>query len=524
MGWVERFGGRPQLPEPLSSTMIKGVIRLAYRQIVRSRSCCYDLVSALGRHALLIQESNWMKSITQVLTQAFFACLFISTGLGQTNTQPNVIYILADDLGYGDLSCYGQQKFKTPNIDELASRGMMFTQHYSGSTVCAPSRSVLLTGLHTGHTPVRGNSEVKPEGQAAMPADTYTVAQHFKNAGYKTGCFGKWGLGYPGSVSEPKKMGFDRFYGYNCQRMAHCYYPAFLWNDSKRELLWGNVGSQKGDYAPALTHAKALKFIRNNKEKPFFMFYAAIQPHSDMIAPKKYMKKFRGKFDPEPAHKGGHYIAQPEPRAAFAAMVSVLDDYVGEVVAELETLGIDDNTLIVFTSDNGPHIEGGHDPDYFNSYGKLRGYKRDLYEGGIRVPMIATWPAKIAPGSKSDHISAFWDFLPTVADMIGKPLDRETDGISMLPTLTGEGQQAEHKFLYWGFPMKGGRIAIRSGNWKAVRYDVSKKNPRPIELYDLSKDISETNNVADQHPEIVSELDRLMKQSHVDAANPKFNF
>jgi len=357
-----------------------------------------------------------------------------------------------------------------------------------------------------------------------MPGDTFTVAHFMKNAGYQTGCFGKWGLGYPGSDSEPSKMGFDRFYGYNCQRMAHCYYPAFLWNDDQRELLWGNVASHKKDYAPDLTHAKAIDFIRNNKDQPFFMFYAAVQPHADMIAPKKHMKKYRGKFDPEPAHSDGYYIDQPEPRAAFAAMVNVLDDYVGEIVKELETLGIDDNTMIIFTSDNGPHVEGGHDPDYFNSYGPLRGYKRDLYEGGIRVPMIATWPGKIPAGVKSDHISAFWDFLPTMADMIGKPLDKQVDGISMLPTLLDRGEQPKHKFLYWEFPAKGGRIAIRLGNWKAVRYDVKKKNARPIELYDLSKDIGENIDVANEHPEIISELDRLMKQSHTDSPNPKFNF
>lgn len=465
-----------------------------------------------------------MKTIAHILTQVTAACLLIGTCSAQATTQPNVIYILADDLGYGDLSCYGQTKFETPNIDALAKRGMRFTQHYSGSTVCAPSRCVLMTGLHSGHAVVRGNMEIKPEGQAPMPGDTFTVAHHFRAAGYQTGCFGKWGLGYPGSASEPSKMGFDRFYGYNCQRMAHCYYPAFLWNDNQRELLWGNVASQKNDYAPDLTHAKALDFIRNNNDQPFFLFYTAIQPHADMIAPEKYMKKYRGKFDPEPSHAADHYIAQPEPRAAFAAMVNVLDDYVGEIVQELETLGIDDNTMIVFTSDNGPHVEGGHDPDYFNSYGTLRGYKRDLYEGGIRVPMIATWPGKIAAGTASDHISAFWDFLPTVADMIGKPLENEVDGISMLPTLLGKGEQKAHKFLYWEFPAVGGRIAIRAGDWKAVQYNVSKENPRPIELYNLSDDLGETVNLAGEHPEIVSELDRLMKSSHSDSANPKFNY
>ncbi|MEM9160757.1 MAG: sulfatase-like hydrolase/transferase, partial [Verrucomicrobiota bacterium] len=269
-------------------------------------------------------------------------------------SQPNIIFILADDLGYGDLSCYGQTKFETPNIDALAENGMKFTQHYSGSTVCAPARCSLLTGFHTGHTAVRGNNEVRPEGQAPMPKDTYTIASFLQKAGYETGIFGKWGLGYPGSGSEPKDMGFDRFYGYNCQRIAHSYYPAFLWNDDERELLWGNVASHTRDYAPDLIHDQAIKFIVENKDQPFFLYYAAIQPHADMIAPEEYMEKFRGKYLPESVGKAGGYIAQPEAHTAFAAMVNVLDEYVGEVMAELEKQGIADNTLVIFTSDNGP--------------------------------------------------------------------------------------------------------------------------------------------------------------------------
>ena len=465
-----------------------------------------------------------MKIFSLIITQVATACLFATTCLAEDPTQPNVIYILADDLGYGDLSCYGQTKFKTPNIDALAKRGMLFTQHYSGSTVCAPSRAVLMTGLHSGHAPVRGNLEHQPEGQEPMPADTYTVAHYLKNAGYRTGLYGKWGLGYPGSDSDPVKMGFDSFYGYNCQRIAHCYYPAFLWDDDERELLWGNVATPKKDYAPKFIQAKALDFIRENKEHPFFLYYAAIQPHSDMIAPEKYMAKYRNKFLPESQNDGKSYIEQRECHAAFAAMVNVLDDYVGEIVAEVNKQGIADNTMIIFTSDNGPHHEGGHDPDYFDSYGPLRGYKRDLYEGGIRVPMIATWPGKIPADSKSEHISAFWDFLSTMADLVGKPLEKDFDGISMLPTLLRKGDQKEHKFLYWEFPAKGGRIAIRAGDWKAVQYNVSKENPRPIELYNLSDDPGEEVNLAGEHPEIVSELDRLMKGSHTDSPNPKFNY
>ena len=438
--------------------------------------------------------------------------------------QPNVIYILADDLGFGDLSCYGQQKFETPNIDSLARNGLRFTQHYSGSTVCAPSRCSLMTGLHTGHTCVRGNAEAHPEGQAPMPADTFTVAHLMQRAGYRTGIFGKWGLGAPGSASEPLKMGFDRFYGYNCQRIAHSYYPAFLWNDDKRELLFGNVAEDRGEYAPDVIHDQALKFIRKNKDQPFFCYYAAIQPHADIVAPERYMEKHRGKYGKEKPHRRGHYRAQPEPRAAFAGMVNVLDDYVGDIVAELEKLGIADNTLIIFTSDNGPHTEGGHDPAYFDSNGNQRGVKRDLYEGGTHVPMIASWPAAIEPGLTSDHISAFWDFLPTMAELTGQELPNKTDGVSILPTLLGQPNQPVHNYLYWEFPAKKGRIAIRKGKWKAVRYKASINPNSPLELYDLSVDPGEENNVAALQPETVSMMRNLLIDVRTPPTNPKFDY
>ena len=439
--------------------------------------------------------------------------------------QPNVIYILADDLGPGDLSCNGQTKFQTPHIDKLAASGMTFTQHYSGSTVCAPARCALMTGLHTGHTPVRGNAEHMPEGQMPMPADTYTVAQHLQGAGYKTGLFGKWGLGYPGSDSDPMKMGFDRFYGYNCQRMAHCYYPAFLWNDDERELLWGNVATNSKDYAPDIIHQQALQFIRDNKDQPFFCFYAAIQPHADMIAPEKYMKKYRGKFLPESVHKNGHYIDQPDSHAAFAAMVNVLDDYVGDIMKELEKLGLLEDTIVVFTSDNGAHKEGGHNPDYFDSNGPYRGHKRDLYDGGVRVPFMASWKGTIEPGSSTDHLSAFWDFLPTMAEAAGKPLDAKVDGVSYLPTLLGTpDKQQAREYLYWEFHSYKGRVAIRKGNWKGVRYNVAKDPSSPLELYDVSVDPGESENVADRYPAIVKDLDELISNARTEAANPRFNF
>jgi arylsulfatase A-like enzyme len=448
-------------------------------------------------------------------------------------TKPNVIYILADDLGYGDLSAYGQTRFSTPNIDAMAKEGMVFRQHYSSATVCAPARGSLMTGLHVGHGAVRGNCEVQPEGQQPMPADTFTLAHVFKKAGYATGAFGKWGLGAPGSASEPLKMGFDRFYGFNCQRMAHHYYPYFLWNDNQREMLWGNFGMERREYAPDLIQEQALRFVEINKDRPFFLYYAMIQPHAEMFAPEKYMAKYRGKFLPETPYKGvdggpefrkKEYGSQAEPHAAFAAMVETMDENVGKLMAKLENLGIADNTLIMFTSDNGPHREGGHDPDYFKSNGGLRGYKRDLYEGGIRVPMIACWPGRIPAGTVSDHVSAFHDVLPTMAQLTGQPAPEGIDGVSFLPTLLQQGRQDQHDYLYWEFHELKGRVAIRKGKWKGVRYDVSVDPKSPLELYDLSKDPGEKNNVAAGNAEVVRELDELIKGARTVSPIDKFNF
>ena len=436
--------------------------------------------------------------------------------------KPNIIYILADDLGYGDLSIYGQQKFETPNIDKLAKSGMLFTQHYSGSTVCAPSRSALMTGMHTGHTVVRGNKEVRPEGQHPIPDDTYTLAEAMKKAGYATGAFGKWGLGSPGSEGDPNNQGFDTFYGYNCQRLGHNYYPYHLWSNKDSVVLAENSGMKDGVYAPKLIHEQTLKFIEDHKDEPFFLYVPSIIPHAELAAPEEYMEKHRGKYPPEKAYEGvddgaefnlGPYRSQKETHAAFAAMVNLLDDQVGEIVAKVETLGIADNTLIIFTSDNGPHEEGGADPDYFESNGPLKGIKRDLYEGGIRVPMIVSWPRKIAPDSQSDHVSAFWDVFPTVSEIAGIDTPDNLDGISFLPTLLDKELQKEHEYLYWEFHEKGGRQAIRKGNWKAVRYNVFKSPEAPLELYDLSTDIGEENNVAQNHPEVVQEMEKIFKEA-----------
>lgn len=466
------------------------------------------------------------------MTKYLCLLLLCLAHFGWASSRPNIIYILADDLGYGDLSIYGQTHFQTPNIDRLAREGMRFSQHYSGSTVCAPARCSLMTGLHVGNAPIRGNAEYLPEGQQPMPADTVTMAHMMKQAGYTTGVFGKWGLGAPGTASEPLKMGFDRFYGYNCQRHAHHYYPYYLWNDNQRDLLWNNFGHETGDYAPDFIQQEVLSWIEENQNQPFFLYYALIQPHAEMLAPENYMEKYRGKFLPEKSYKGvdggprfrkGPYASQPEAHAAFAAMMNIIDDDVGELMDKLEALNLSENTLIIFTSDNGPHREAGHDPEYFDSNGPLRGHKRDLYEGGVRVPMIAWWKGKIEPGSISDHVSAFWDVMPTMAEIAGQPVPENVDGISFLPELLQK-EQAEHDYLYWEFHELKGRVAIRNGKWKGVRYKVSVNANSPLELYDLSNDPGESKNVAKDHPEIVEKLDAQIKSARTPSPNPRFNF
>lgn len=452
----------------------------------------------------------------------------------QQNTKPvkpNIVFILADDLGYGDLSCNGQKNFTTPNLDKMAAGGILFTQHYSGATVCAPSRSALMTGLHTGHTFIRGNKEWKPEGQWPLKAGALTIAELLKQAGYVTGAFGKWGLGYPGSEGDPNNQGFDEFYGYNCQRMAHNYYPGYLWDNQQKVEIPENSGDKFGVYAPKLIHQRALQFIEKNKAKPFFLFYPNVIPHAELLLPEENLAEFRGKFLPEKEFKGaepgsegfreGPYGTQPEGHAAFAAMVTLLDKQVGEILSKLKELGLEKNTLVIFSSDNGPHQEGGADPGYFDSNGPLKGYKRDLYEGGIRVPTIAFWEGKIVAGSKSEHISAFWDFLPTVAEVAGVQAPENIDGISYLPALLGK-EQPQHEYLYWEFHELGGRKAVRKGDWKLVQYNVFDPAKTTTELYNLSADIGEENNVAAENQEKVDELLGLMNSARID--NPDFPF
>jgi arylsulfatase A len=423
--------------------------------------------------------------------------------------KPNIIYILADDLGYGDLSCYGQKKFRTPSLDKMAEEGMRFTQHYSGSTVCAPSRCVLLTGYHTGHSYIRGNAKGEDRYELAIPADTLTVAKILKQAGYSTGCIGKWGLGGPKTEGQPNKQGFDHFFGYLGQMPAHFYYPEHLWRNSEKVLLDGKT------YSHDLIAKEAIDFIRQNHERPFFLYLAFTIPHAELAVPEDSMKPYKGKFD-EKEYIGQHYGNQKTPKAAFAGMVSRMDRDVGRIMGLLRELGIDNNTIVMFSSDNGPHKEGGAEPQYFKSSGPLRGIKRDLYEGGIRVPMIARWPGRIKAGTVNEHISAFWDFLPTCCELSDVKVPKGIDGISFVPTLLGR-KQKQHEYMYWEFYEQRGKQVVRLGDWKGMRLNVRKDPDGPIELYNLKDDIGESNNVAGKHLDIVEKVRNMMKAARTES-------
>jgi arylsulfatase len=473
--------------------------------------------------------------------------------------KPNIIYILADDLGYGELGCYGQDKIETPNIDKLAETGMRFTNHYSGSAVCAPSRCNLLTGLHPGHAVIRGNHEWGErgnvwnykemiqdstlEGQFPMPDSTITIAKLLKDAGYVTGMAGKWGLGAPHTNSIPTKMGFDFFIGYNCQRIAHTYYPVHLYKNEHRIYLNNDTVkphtgleeradpyNQKSydkfnlnNYAPDVMQKEVISFIITNEDKPFFMYYATPIPHLPLQAPQKWVDYYVEKFgDEEPLSKAGYYPHR-YPRAAYAGMISYLDEQVGELVSKLKELGIYENTLIIFTSDNGPTYVDA-DTKWFRSAqpyqtesGRTKGY---LYEGGIRVPMIASWPKQIQPGSTSDHISAFWDVLPTLCDIVDSKPPEYTDGISFLPEISGHDQNS-HEYLYWEFAGYGGQQAVRMGPWKAIRKNIRKGNLE-IELYNLDEDIREENNLSEMYPEIIKKVEEIMKEEHTPSTLDRF--
>ena len=455
--------------------------------------------------------------------------------------RPNIVLILADDLGYGELGCYGQEKIRTPNIDRLAAEGVRFTRAYSGSAVCAPTRAVIMTGLHTGHSSIRGNKEVggwgpeEPEGQWPLAADELTIAERLRELGYATGAFGKWGLGGPGSEGHPCFQGFDHFYGYLCQRVAHNYYPTHLWRNHDVDVLGGNdyfPAHQKiaeapadeagwarfrgGDYAPAAIADEAIGFIREHKDEPFFLDYASVIPHLALSAPEAWVDRYPEDWD-EQAYLGQNgYLPNPRPRATYAAMISYLDDVVGRLRAELEAQGIAEDTIILFTSDNGTSWVGGVDRAFFDSLGGLRGRKATLWEGGIRVPLIAWGPRYVmGTGAVDDRTPvAQWDLAPTIMALVGSDWPRETDGYSFAPALWGNGIMGTHEFLYWEFPEGPQQQAVLlEGRWKGIR-PALRKGSLAVELYDLDNDPGETTDVAGEHPEIVERIEMVMAEQH----------
>lgn len=465
--------------------------------------------------------------------------------------RPNIVFVLADDLGYGELGCFGQTKIRTPHLDELAADGMRLTQHYSGNAVCAPSRCVLMTGKHPGHAFIRDNRSTPPEGQYPIPADTVTLPKLLSQSGYVCGGFGKWGLGGPGSTGEPLRQGLHRFFGFNCQGVAHNHFPTYLWDDDRKVRLNNpefsahqalakdldphNAASYSQftgkEYAQDRIIDQALKFIRDNRSRPFFLYVPSTIPHVALQVPEDSLREYLGKFDETPYTGNKGYLPHFAPRAAFAAMITRLDRDVGRIVAAVRELGLEDNTLFIFSSDNGPldhAYQGfaGTDGRFFNSTGPLRGQKGSLYEGGIRVPTIVRWKGKIPPGTTQEFVSGFEDWLPTLLEVAGAKelIPPDIDGISLMPTLLGQ-KQPDRPFLYREFPSYGGQQSVRIGDWKGVRQGLKPTGqnrhqpPRmSIELYNLKKDIGETRDVAAEHPDIVARIERIMREQHTPSA------
>ncbi len=478
-----------------------------------------------------------------------------------TEKRPNIIYILADDLGYGDLGCYGQKIIETPNIDRLAANGIRFSQHYAGAPVCAPSRCVLLTGKHTGHATVRGNNEWASrgdvwnyrameadstlEGQGPMADGEITIAQLLKTAGYSTAMIGKWGLGAPSTNSIPTKKGFDFFVGYNCQRQAHTYYPLHLYENEhllylKNDTVAPHTKLADGadpynpesynrftlnEYSPDVMFTHLTNFISENKDRPFFLYWATPIPHAALQAPTNWVNHYVKKLGDEKPYIGDKgYFPCRYPHATYAAMISYLDEEIGKLVQQLKSLGIYDNTLIIFTSDNGPTFNGGTDSPWFDSGGPFKSEygwgKCFTHEGGIRVPMIVSWPGVTEPNTETGHVSAFQDVMPTLCDIVAIKTPDGVDGISFLPTLKNE-KQEEHKYLYWEFPEMKGEQAVRMGKWKGIRKDIRKGNMH-IDLFNLDKDLQELNDVSAKHPDIVKQMEEIMIKEHIPAENKMF--
>ncbi|MFO0802530.1 MAG: arylsulfatase [Gemmataceae bacterium] len=475
------------------------------------------------------------------------ASVLAATPLPAAETKrPNIVFILADDLGYGDLGCYGQKRFATPNIDRLAAEGMRFTRHYSGCNVCAPSRCVLMSGLHTGHAVIRDNRQAPgfPEGQTPVPANSLPLPERLHASGYVLGGFGKWGLGPVGSTGDPLKHGFDRWFGYNCQAVAHNYYPTQLWNDDKPFPLKNPkfAAHQKlpadadpkdpksyepfrgNEYAPDVIGEKAREFVRANRAKPFFLYYPTTVPHLALQVPEDSLKPFHGKFPEKPYLGGSGYLPHPQPRAAYAAMISRMDRDVGKLLELLAELKLDDDTIVIFTSDNGPLYDqlGGTDDAFFNSAGGLRGRKGSFYEGGFRVPCLVRWPGRVAKGGVSDRVTGFEDWLPTLFEAAGlkEKIPAKLDGISFLPTLEGA-KQEPRAFLYRESPGYGGQQCVLAGPWKAIRRNLhpgakaKEQGAMPLELYDLSTDPAESRDVAKLHPDIAARMQALLDREHV---------
>jgi arylsulfatase len=482
--------------------------------------------------------------------RSLLACVVLCAVSGPLFAQkPNIVFLIADDLGYGDLSCYGQTKFKTPNMDRLAKEGMRFTQHYSGSNVCAPSRCALMTGKHTGHTYIRENRQAKgfPEGQEPVPAGYLQLPKLLKEQGYVIGGFGKWGLGPMGSTGDPLKHGFTRWYGYNCQGVAHNSYPTHLWDNEKQVPLNNPKfaahqkmpdGKDKDDsasyapfigkdYAPDLIAAKAREFLTENKARPFVLYYPTTVPHLALQVPEDSLKEFEGKFPETPYLGDRGYLPQRQPRAAYAAMITRMDRDIGKLLDLLAEYKLNENTIVVFTSDNGPLYDqaGGTDTEFFNSAGGLRGRKGSYYEGGFRVPCLVRWPGHIAAGSTSDRVTGFEDWLPTLLELIGEAdrTPKAIDGVSFAPTLLGK-QQEPRPFLYRESPGYGGQQCVRVGDWKAIRRNLNPgpkakdAGPGPLELYDLVTDPRETKDASAAHPEIAAKLLKLMEREHTPSA------
>ena len=452
----------------------------------------------------------------------------------EAERRPNIVFILADDLGWGELGCYGQTKIRTPNIDRLAAEGMRFTRHYSGAPVCAPARNVLMTGLHLGHAEIRGNKQAgTAEGQWPISSNSLTLAKVFKQAGYATGAAGKWGLGPVGSSGDPNQQGFDLFFGYNCQAVAHSYYPAHLWRNSEKIVINskpvpGHSKKPEGEvrledyqgqtYAPDLIEAEAVKFIEQNTGKPFFLYCAFIEPHVAMQPPKRLVDSYPAEWDDQPYRGQCGYLPHPRPRAAYAAMITSLDEHVGKVMAALEKIGAKDNTLVIFTSDNGTtHLGndpvygiGGVDAKFFNSTAGLRGFKGSVYEGGLRVPLIVRWPGKVKAGATNDFPSYFPDHFATLCDILKLSPTGQRDGVSLLPALTGHNPPQRNPMI-WVYPEYGGQVCVRIGDFKVIRGKLSTRNPGDWEVYDVAKDPKEANDIARDRADLIQQAVDILK-------------